>query len=220
MLLLFLPAKSVLALDLDVRSNKSSRLDFALVVDRGNIEVEDGFSGAELDLFRLGIVSIEVPSTGPQFGLLLGYAEVDISNSSSYQTLDMGGYYIGVSVRAFLIRQQPVTLSFYSHYLYQSVDNENDQAKASLTWEEISAELVLAYRLQTLGTLYTGVSGGWLDTRYRYSGTTSTRVDLENKNSSGWMLGFNYQISTLETVGIQYQRSVKEGIQLQFRKMF
>lgn len=218
--LLFVPVKTALALDLDVRSDKSSRLDFSLVIDNAVVEVEENSSSAELDLLRIGIVSVELPRHGPQFGLLLGYAYLDVSSDSNYETLDMDGYYIGVSMRAYLLRQQSLSLSFYTHYIYQSVDNEKDQAKASLRWDEISAELVVAYRFNAIGVLYAGVNGGSIDSRYRYNGTSNVVVDQENSNQSGGMVGFNYQINPLETVGIRYQQSVMEGVQLQFRKIF
>lgn len=217
---LLLSFESAFALDLDVRSNKSSRLDFSLVIDNGSVEVEDDFTEAELDLLRIGIVSFEVPSTGPQFGLLLGYAYVDFAGNTAYETLEMDGYYLGIAVRGYLVQQQHFSLSIYSHYLYQSVDGKQDEASATLSWEELLAEVVLEYRLQSIGVLYAGFNGGLVDTRYRYRGNVNARVDLENKNQSGALIGFHYTLNPLETVGIRVQRSAISGVQLQFRKLF
>jgi len=217
---ILLISNTVKALDLDVRSSRTSRLDFSVLIDRSSIEMENDNASVELDLSRFGIVSIEVPASGPQFGLLLGYAYADFSDSNSYESIAMDGYYLGVSVRVNMITYSALTIAVAGHYLYQSVDGEDNQAKASLTWDEFSAALILGYRLGATGELYGAVQTASLDGRYRYDGLTSTRDDLENKNRQGAEAGFTYYINRLETVGIIYHRGFSDGFSLQFRKLF
>lgn len=220
LLFLFMLSESALALDLDVRSNRSSRLDFSLVIDHASADVESDSADLEINLERLGIVSIEVPPDGPQFGLLLGYAYADFSSNPSVETLKMDGYYIGVSVRGYLVKQQNLSLSLSSYYLYQSVDGRDDQATASLSWDELSADLSLQYRTGSFGILQVGYNTAVIDARYRYNGVSNSSDDLDNRNRHGVVIGFSYQIDRLETVGIRYQRSAIEGVALEFRKIF
>lgn len=219
-LISIVPFHSALALDLDVRSNRSSALDFSVLIERETTDLTAGDLVNELDLVRLGIISLEVPRTGPQLGLLLGYAYADFSGNDPEQAIDMDGYYLGFTVRAYLARFRKFSWQLLGHYIYQSIDGKNDQETASLSWDEFLLALRMQYRLEGLGILYIGAKGGSVDGRYRYRGTTSSRIDLENDNNQGFEVGFDYQINRFESVGINYQQGVMDGFALQFRKLF
>ena len=210
----------VQALDLDVRSNRTSRLDFSVQIAHDKSEIDDGFVDQEVNLERIGIASIEVPIRGPQFGLLLGYAFADFSQDNNYEVLAMDGYYIGVLVNAYLVRKKQFAVSLYLHYLYQDVDGKDNNATSDLRWNEVSADLKFNYRFGPFGSLYGGVNSAFVDASYRYRGLTNARVDLENKNEHGYFAGYDYRINALETVGIRYQKSAIDSIALQFRKIF
>jgi len=208
------------ALDLDIRSNRSNRLDFSLQIDRSKIEINNPPGSDKINLTRIGIVSIEVPPSGLQFGLLLGYAYADFSSSDIYESIDMDGYYVGVSVRAYLFELNQFAAALSGHYIYQSIDGRDELAKSSLSWDEFLLRTVLEYRIRAVGALYGGIMMGDVDAHYRYSGSSKVSVDLENKQRQGAVIGFNYLISPLETVGISYQQGFSEGVFLNFRKLF
>ena len=216
----FLSINPANALDLDVRSSRSSRLDFSVIIERASIDLDNDMSTVEMDLTRFGIVSIEVPGSGPQFGLLLGYAFADFSGSAGYESIAMDGYYLGVSVRADIFNYNAFTTVLLAHYLYQSVDGNDDQVTASLSWDEFSAAVMLKYRIGAIGELYGSINAVTIDGRYRYDGLVSVRDDIENHDQQSTQAGFIYYINQLETVGINYQRGTFDGFGLQFRKLF
>jgi len=216
----FLSIQPANAFDLDVRSSRSSRLDFSVIIERASLDLDNKTTTVEMDLTRFGIVSIEVPATGAQFGLLLGYAYADFSGSAGYESIAMDGYYLGVSVRVNIFNYNAFTTALQAHYLYQSVDGKDDQATASLSWDEFSAALMLKYRVGAIGELYGSINAVTIDGRYRYDGLVTARDDLKNHNQQGAQAGFNYNVNQLETVGINYQRGVFDGFSLQFRKLF
>lgn len=208
------------ALDLDVRSNRSNILDFSLQIEHSKIDFENTALNLTSNLERIGIISIDVPSKGPHFGLLLGYAFTDFSQNSSYETLGMDGYYIGVSVRGYLPIRDALSLSLHGHYVYQSVDGKDDQRSASLSWDEFSATALLEYSINDIGIIFVGANAGVIEARYRESGTANSSVDLDNENDEGAIVGFSYEINRLEHFSISYQQAVKKGVLLRFRKLF
>lgn len=208
------------ALDLDVRSSRANRLDFSLQLEHTSIDLDNGTSVVELNRERIGIVSIEVPMSGPQFGLLLGYAYADFSSNNIYESIAMDGYYLGVSVLVNVIKYENIALAVQGHYLYQSIDGKEDQAKASLSLDEFSVSALLKYQIQSMGQFYAGVSATSIEGRYRYNGATNVSVDFENEEQQGVLAGFDYYLSRLETIGISYQAGSINGVSLRFRKLF
>ena len=217
---LIMPLGTAWALDLDVRSNRSSRLDFSLQIDHASLEMDNGISVVELNQERIGIVSIEVPPSGPQFGLLLGYTYADFTSTNSYESIAMDGYYIGVSVLATPVKYNNFSLPVSAYYLYQSIDGKHDQDRASLSWDEMSVSAILQYRIATTGQLFAGLSTTRVDGRYRYNGATNISTDIENENRLATLIGIDYFIDRLESVGILYQQGTADGITLRFRKLF
>jgi len=217
---LLIPLSSVMALDLDVRSSKSSRLDFSMQLERSSIEIKNPLSSDELELTRIGIVSIEVPPSGLQFGLLLGYAYADFSDNGVNESIDMDGYYLGISARAYPVETNQMAVLLSGHYLYQSIDGKDDLAKASLSWDEFYASAIVEFRMQNLGVLYAGGAVGQIDARYRYRGSTNVSVDIENENQQGLIAGFTYFMNPYESVGVSFHSGITDGLQLHFRKIF
>lgn len=220
LLLVFTQIGAAQALDLDVRSDRSNRLDFSLQIEHLGVDLDNGISVVELNLNRIGIISIEAPPSGPQFGLLLGYAYADFSSNNVFESIEMDGYYLGVSVGVNLVKYSKFGLSLLGHYLYQSVEGKDDQARASLSWDEFAVTALFNYRMESTGEFYVGLNTAKLDGRYRYNGTTNISLGVANDNRAGAIVGFDYNINRLETVGINYQDGSSKGVSLRFRKLF
>jgi len=220
LLITFSQINAAQALDLDVRSDRSNRLDFSLQIEHLAVDLDNRISVVELNMNRIGIISIDAPTSGPQFGLLLGYAYADFSTNNIYESIEMDGYYLGVSVRVHLVKRDKFALSVLGHYLYQSVEGKDDQAKASLSWDEFSATVMFSYQLKAAGEFYAGLNAARLDGRYRYNGASNISLDVENDTRTGGIIGFDYSINRLETVGINYQDGSAKGVSLRFRKLF
>ena len=213
-------SEEVNALDLDVRSSRSSMLDVSLQIERASVDFESSSAELTANLRRIGIISIDVPSSGPQFGLLLGYAFSDFSNTSSFGAIDMDGYYIGVLARGTLLRHGPLSLSLLGHYLYQSVDGAADMNVASLDWDELSATAQIEYRLDSIGVLFAGFKTGSIDAHYKERGAVNTSIYLDDKNKQGFVAGFSYEVNRLEFLSVSYQSANSEGVALRFQKWF
>ena len=218
--MLLMPLATAWALDLDVRSSRSSRLDFSLHIDHSSMDLDNGSSVVELNQERIGIVSVEVPFSGPQLGLLLGYAYADFTSTNSYESIPMDGYYIGVSALANLFRYGNFSLPVSAQYVYQSIDGKDQLERASLSWDEMSVSALLQLRIENTGQLFAGVRTTSIDGRYRYNGATNVSTEIENDNRQAVLVGFDYFIDRLESVGILVQRGTADGITLRFRKLY
>ena len=208
------------AFDLDVRSSKANVLDFSLLIEHSSITLENDETNVEFNLERIGILSFDVPSSGPHFGLALGYAFSDIADDDVYEPISMDGYYIGVAVRAYVLNLDNLSLQLTGQYLYQSVSGSEGQQEASLSWNEFSAKAIATYRVTNALHIFAGPIWATIDATYREKGPIRFTDSFDNKNNTGYFAGIGYQLNRLEYLGVQYQQAHTEGVVLRFRKLF
>jgi len=209
-----------MALDLDVRSDRSHVLDFSLLVEHSTLALEVNGATIDTNLQRIGILSFDVPASGPSFGLALGYAFSDFSTNPVYSTHSMDGYYIGIAVQGYLMNTQVLSLLVTGQYLYQSVNGSEADDEFSLAWNEISAQLIFGTRVFDPVLLFGGASYGDVDATYRQTGSIHLTDNMATSQNTGFVTGLRYAMNRREFISVYYQHGYSQGGVLQFQKYF
>jgi len=208
------------ALDLDVRNQNSDLLDFALVLEHFDMEIDATGGTVKANFDHIGIQSFSVPESGPSFGLLLGNAYSDFSNNTIYHSQGLSGYYIGVAVQGYLINTQILSLLASGQYIYQGMRGSEDQNDYSMTWSTFDAQLIAETRIVYPVWLFGGVNYGNIDGIYRERGTVRLTDDIKNSRKIGYLAGIRYSLNQRESVMMQYQHGYRNSVKLLFQKYF
>ena len=208
------------ALDLDVRNRNSDALDFALVLEHFDMEIDAIGATVKANFDRIGIQSFSVPVSGPSFGLLLGNAYSDFSNNSVYQSQGLSGYYIGVAVQGYLLNSQILSFLASGQYIYQGMRGSEDGNDYSMTWSTFDAQLIAETRMVYPVWLFGGVNYGNIDGIYRERGTVHLTDNIKNSHKVGYLAGIRYSLNQRESVTMQYQHGYRNSVKLLFQKYF
>lgn len=221
-LLFCLAGQQAGALDLDVRSSAANILDFSLLLEHSNIDLELNGEVIETNLERIGILAYDVPEHGVHLGLALGYAFSDFNTNSRFPSLDMDGYYLGVSARGILFDSPRWLIMVEGQYLYQSVQghNSDNTTTATLSWNEYSVTAMVNLALGGGLRLFAAPVYSGIQSSYRERGTLDQTFKLSAARHGGFLGGLRYQLNNREFVSMQYTRAAAQGVVFRFRRLF
>lgn len=208
------------ALDLDIRSSSANVLDFSFVIDHSEVDLQSDNTVVETNLNRIGVLAFDVPETGPHFGLALGYAFGDFNNNPLFQPVDMDGWYIGVLARGLAYESKRLVVSLTGAYIYQDISGSNDVRETSLSWNEYSFDITVHVALTRALRFFTAAVYGDIDARYRERGANDQTVKMDSEKNLGFLAGLRYQLDQRESVSLQYQDHLSQGVVLNFRRLF
>jgi len=209
-----------LALDLDVRNRRSDELDFSLILEHFTMEISTNQAKVKANFDRIGIVSFEVPVSGPSFGLLLGNAFSDFSSNDVYHSQGLSGYYVGVAVQGYLVSSQWLSLLARGQYVYQGMRGIENSNEYTLTWSATDAQLIAETRITYPVWLYGGTVYSNFYGSYRERGEVYLTDNIKNTRKVGYLAGIRYSLDQRESVGIEYQDGYRNSVKLQFQKYF
>ena len=133
LLWVLLPFHSSFAVDLDIRGSRQNHLDVSLIFQNASADLKDGNTLLKTDFTRVGVAVYDIaPESRIDAGLLLGYAFADHPDQDISQGLETDGAYIGISIRAFLRRQDPLNVALLFHYMYQDSNASAESESLSL----------------------------------------------------------------------------------------
>ena len=214
-------SRQAMALDLDIRSSAANILDFSFLLEHSTIDLERNGEVVETNLERIGILTYDVPDSGPHFGLALGYAFSDFTTNNLFQSLDMDGFYIGLSARGFVYESQRLSLMLEGHYIYQSVEgHDNENNTATLSWNEYALSATATYALSGAFRVYAAPEFSDIQATYRERGAISQTVKLDSDNQTGFHAGIRYRLNNREFVSVQYNNAAVQGVVFRFRRLF
>ena len=212
--------RPVFALDLDIRSSSASLLDFSFLIDHSTVDLTTDNTLIETNINRVGVLTIDVPESGPQFGLALGYAYGDFNNNPLFEPNDMDGWYIGILARGVLYDSGNMAVTMEGRYIYQDISGGDESKDVSLSWNEYALNVTLHMAVTgTLRLVVAPVYGG-VDTTYRERGTVNQTVKMDSDNNAGLLAGLRYQLDPREFISLHYQDAVFTGVLVQFQRLF
>jgi len=215
-------AQPVYALDLDLRHSTSELIDFSFLIDSSTIEFTDNDTVVETDITRFGILSFNVPISGPHFGFSLGYSYGDLKNHPQFQPIDMDGWYVGILVRGMAYETERFSISMEAQYTYQDLNGADNIRTASLSWNEYSANVTFHFAVTKALRAFAAPLYGGVDASYQYQeqGSPSQSVSLEAKNNAGFLAGLRYKLDKRDFVSLEYHDYTFTGAVLSFRRLF
>ena len=216
-------AQPVYALDLDLRHSESELIDLAFLIDDSSIEFAANDIVVDTDITRFGVVSYNVPDSGPQFGFSLGYAYADLKNYPQFQAIDMDGWYVGILVRGIAYETERFCISLEAQYTYQDLSGADNTAIASLSWNEYAANITFHFAATKALRVFAAPIYGGIDATYQYQdqGTLLNQsISLEAENNAGYLAGLRYKLDKRDFVSLEYHDYTFAGAVLSFRHLF
>lgn len=195
-------------------------LDFALHVSRLETELNVRQQRVDTVIERAGIASFDTSNTALQPGLYMGYAWVDISNQSSADGLQPGGYYIGPAIRSAIAFGRDLNVTATAGYLYQRTKDNNAAQAVVMEWYQPQLDLDAAWHIASRLDVKVGGQYSGIDANEKLSGAINQTVTLERHSIFGGHAGLELDLGNDGQVGFLMHRDVGNGVELYFQQQF
>lgn len=218
--IVFLFSTTAQALDNGFRRSSDNTIDFSLIVGQSEYTLEEEQEHIDVKIRRLGVDAYDVPASGVEFGVQLGYAFASVDNQDATEGLDSDGAYAGFLVRVFLFQREKLSLFVNGRYTYIDVDGKQSGQRMSLHWNQFDVSLNLALRLTERTELLAAANYGIIDATEQLSGPVHQTLDLDNESRSGIIAAVRYWVAEDQSVAFYGSSGYAEGFHLQFQRFF
>jgi hypothetical protein len=193
-------------------------VDFSLVLSNADVHLRTAGLTRHARLNRISATLFEARDARLQYGLLIGYSDLSLSNDAATAGLRLSGYHAGLALRGGYGNNPH--LSFRLRLIYQQVEDELPARRITLSWTEWGTEVAARLRLGprwavTLGAGYTGLDG-----ERRVSGDLNETLRMTLDASLQARLELAMQVPPGGWVGLGLQRGAFAGMILRFSRAF